>query len=276
VQYHIIHAGTGVPHAVVRGQVDRGQRSEEAFTRDLEWVKTDLLSQVPVQQHWTADEVSLDDGLRHAFLIALRVRQEWQRTEWVGEYEYFAVLKSERDELMRHAVSALVRRRAGTQELLGADGAWQVTEQRLTEMTCLPISEAEHDRLRWTVAKTRWFVLTTVPKRRLFVRTKTEPYPVAVIRMIPAAEEAYTRNPRWEPSDLLGQSGLRVEEVSDERRADEHRFAIQTGVREARQRTEWAGEYEYFMITPGPLPRFDIAQTSSRGSPRRSRGRGTS
>jgi len=50
------------------------------------------------------------------------------------------------------------------------------------------VVEAEHDRLRWEIARPQW----SVARDEL-------PYPVAVVRRIPAVAEAYTRNPRWEP-----------------------------------------------------------------------------
>lgn len=251
MQYYVVHDRSGVLRAVVRTTP-----AEEAFTRDLEWVESTLLSRARREQGWTVAEVDSEHGGEQLFLLAREVRQERQRAERAGGYEYFAVLRSEWDAVALGQVDALVRRRDGRQELLGPDGAWQASEERLADLLCLPISEAEHDRLRWVVAQPRWYVLTD----------PSEPdgsHPVAVVRKIPAVEEGYTRDLRWEPSDLLGQPGLRVEEVGYEMDADQHRFAIETGVRKARQRTEWAGGYEYFAITHGPRPRFDLDEVLS-------------
>ena len=78
----------------------------------------------------------------------------------------------------------------------------------------MPISEAEHDRLRWEIAEPRWFV----------ARDEL-PYPVAVVRRIPAVAEAYTRNLRWEPVP----PGLALEAVGAHQ-AKDFQSKIETGV----------------------------------------------
>uniref|UniRef100_UPI001177B7A3 hypothetical protein n=1 Tax=Amycolatopsis kentuckyensis TaxID=218823 RepID=UPI001177B7A3 len=170
MSYHVIRDGSAVPAAVI----EHDGESAKAFTHDLEWVPFELPRR-------TVEECSFEDFKQYVYVIARHVRAERQRTRWRGEYEYFVHLEAavHADTLGRP--EALVRRREGVRELLGADGTWRVTGEDPEGTVSVPISKAEHDRLRWEVARPRWFVA----RDRL-------PHPVAVVRRIPAAAEAYT------------------------------------------------------------------------------------
>ncbi|MCR3751146.1 hypothetical protein [Lentzea californiensis] len=122
-------------------------------------------------------------------------------------------------------VRAVMRRRDGAEEWLDTDNVWRAEERNLEGEVWLPVSEEELDRLQWTAARPSWFVLHD----RL-------DHPYAVVRKIPSAEEAFTRDLRWEPSDLLGRTDLRIEEVAYEFEAGEARAAIEIAVRSQRQR----------------------------------------
>lgn len=61
-------------------------------------------------------------------------------------------------------------------------------------------------------------------------------HPYAVVRKTPSTEAVFTRGLRWEPSDLLGRTDLRIEEVGHESQAGEARAAIEIAVRTQRQR----------------------------------------
>ncbi|MGW6444344.1 hypothetical protein [Lentzea sp. NPDC055074] len=130
-------------------------------------------------------------------------------------------------------VSAVLRRRDGVEEWLGRDNVWRTGDPGGTIR--LPIGEEELGRHLWTAARPSWFVLHEPNDR---VR--------AVVRKIPSAEEAFTRELSWEPSDLLGHTGLRVEEV-DEYAARDARAAIEVAVRGRRH----GGWTRYFALWDG-------------------------
>ncbi|KDN24155.1 hypothetical protein [Amycolatopsis rifamycinica] len=113
------------------------------------------------------------------------------------------------------------------------------TDDDPEEPSSVPTSEAEHDRIRGEVAPARWFV----------ARDEL-PFPVAVVRDIPAVAEAYTRNLRWEPVP----PGLELEAVAGEQEAADLLFALATGVRAAR-RTEGP---EYFGFSRNLRPFVDV------------------
>ncbi|MEU5264511.1 hypothetical protein [Amycolatopsis sp. NPDC021455] len=224
MSYYVIRDGSAVPAAVI----ERYRKSAKAFTHDLAWVPFDLSA-------GTAEECGFEDFKQYVYAIARHVREERQRTQWQGEYEYFVHLEAAvfADTLKRP--EALVRRRDGVRELLGPDGTWRPADEDPEGTVAVPISEAEHDRLRWEVARPRWFV----------ARDEL-PHPVAVVRRIPAVAEAYTRNLRWEPVP----PGLELEELPSESTAEDLRFDLETGVRLARR----TSGPEYFGFLPRPLP----------------------
>jgi len=127
------------------------------------------------------------------------------------------------DELIN--VTAVMRRRDGAEEWLDQENVWRAGERDLGGEVWLPITEEELDRLQWIAARPAWFVL----------RDRRD-HPYAVVRKIPSAEEAFTRDLRWEPSDLLGRTDLRIEEVAYESDAGEARAAIEIAVRTQRHR----------------------------------------
>jgi hypothetical protein len=228
MSYYVIRDGSAVPAAVVELYLD----TAKAFTHDLEWVPFDL-------PRGTVEECGHDEFKQHLYAIARLVREERQRTQWPGEYEYFVHLEDPvfADTLKRP--EALVRRRDGVRELLGSDGTWRVTGDDPEGTVCVPVSEAEHDRLRWEVAPPQWFV----------ARDEL-PYPVAVVRRIPAVAEAYTRNLRWEPVP----PGLELEPIDGEYAARDLLFVLETGARSAR-RTDGP---EYVGFVPGLEPQVGI------------------
>ncbi|MFJ1768282.1 hypothetical protein ACIOD2_48755 [Amycolatopsis sp. NPDC088138] len=226
MSYHVIRDGSAVPSAVVNVV----RESAKAFTRDLAWVPADLPGA-------TAEECGYEDFEQYLYAIARHAREELQRTEWRGEYEYFVHLESASCADTLKPPEALVRCREGVRERLGADGTWRAAEDPPGTVS-LPVTEAEHDRLRWRVAAPQWSV----------ARDDLS-YPVAVVRRIPAFAEAYTRNLRWEPVP----PGLRLEEIR-ESQAGDLLFALTTGVRQARR----TGTVEYFGILPGRSTSIDL------------------
>ncbi|MEU0881621.1 hypothetical protein ABZ345_23660 [Lentzea sp. NPDC005914] len=145
-------------------------------------------------------------------------------------------------------VTAVMRRRDGAEEWLGRDNVWRAEQRDLRGQVHLPIGEEELERLKWTVASPLWFVVHD-----------DRDYPYAVVRKIPSAEEAFTRDLRWEPSDLLGREDLRVEEFPNQGAASDPRAAIEIGVRSDRQRVR--GGPEHFTLWPGV--HFDPQRLSS-------------
>ncbi|WP_328452413.1 hypothetical protein [Amycolatopsis sp. NBC_00438] len=232
MSYYVIRDGSAVPSAVV----ELFHESAKAFTHDLEWVPADLPDAA-------AEECGYEDFEQYRYAIARHVREQRQRTEWRGEYEYFVHLESASfaDTLKRP--EALLRCREGVRERLGADGTWRAAAEDPPGTVSLPVTEAEHDRLRWQVATPQWSVAWDDLS-----------YPVAVVRRIPAFAEAHTRNLRWEPVP----PGLRLEEIP-EHQAEKLLFALATGVRRARR----TGTVEYFGILPGPFPRIDLDEVCS-------------
>ncbi|MET8849095.1 hypothetical protein [Amycolatopsis sp. NPDC004625] len=216
--FFVIRDGSAVPAAVVEVDHDRAR----GFTHDLVWVPFDLPDEA-------AEECSHDESRQHVHTIVRHVRAERQRTQWQGEYEYFVHLAYPdfADELK--GAKALVRGRDGVRERLGEDGTWRATGEDPEGTVSLAITEAEHDRLRWEIAQAHWFV----------ARDEL-PYPVAVVRRIPAVAEAYTRNLRWEPVP----PGLELEAVGSEYQAEDLRAKLETGVRLAAR----AEGTEYFGV----------------------------
>ena len=193
------------------------RRVEEEFTREGVWVKsarTDLRGEVGAYEFY--DHVhEIVSGLR-AGLPCVAVFSSSYRI----------------DELIN--VAAVMRRRHGVEEWLGRDNVWRAEHRDLDGEVWLPVSEEEVERLQWTAAMPDWFVVHDGGA-----------YPYAVVRTIPSAEEAFTRELRWERSDLLGREDLRVEACGKVIPYDA-RAAIEIGVR-----TEWqraVGGTEYFTL----------------------------
>jgi hypothetical protein len=129
-------------------------------------------------------------------------------------------------------VTAVMRRRDGVEEWLDRDNVWRAEQRDLDVQVHLPISEEELDRLKWTAAWPDWFVVHDGAA-----------YPYAVVRKIPSAEEAFTRDLRWEPSDLLERDDLKVEKLGHPSAAYDPRAAMEVGVRAERLRARGGSEY---------------------------------
>jgi hypothetical protein len=139
------------------------------------------------------------------------------------------------DELIN--VTAVMRRRDGVEEWLHLDNVWRAESRAHEGEFHLPISEEELERFKWRTARPAMFVVHD-----------ERDYPYAVVRKIPSAEEAFTRDLRWEPSALLGRADLRVEELPHQGAAKDPRAAIEIGVRAERQRAR--GGPEHFTLWP--------------------------
>ncbi|MDX3661971.1 hypothetical protein PV646_32120 [Streptomyces sp. ID05-26A] len=218
MKYFVIQDGGPAPLALVRTDGDR----EQKLAGTGEWADSALLA--APEPGWTVTETAAHEFYDHVY--------EAMREARAG-LPCVAVLSSTYrvDEFV--TVTAVLRRRDGVEEWLGRDNVWQPGDPGGTIR--LPISEEELGRHQWTAARPSWFVLHESNDR---VR--------AVVRKIPSAEEAFTRELRWEPSDLLGRTGLRVEEVH-EYAAKDARMAIEVAVRGRRHR----GLTRYFALWDG-------------------------
>lgn len=218
MKYFVIQDGGPAPLALVRTDGDR----EQELAGTGEWADSALLT--APEPGWTVTETGEHEFYDHVY--------EAMREARAG-LPCVAVLSSTYrvDEFV--AVSAVLRRRDGVEEWLGRDNVWQTGDPGGTIR--LPISEEELGRHQWTAARPSWFVLHE-PDGRVH----------AVVRKIPSAEEAFTRDLRWEPSDLLAHTRLRVEEVH-EHAAREARAAVEVAVRGRRHR----GWTRYFALWDG-------------------------
>ncbi|WP_086666545.1 hypothetical protein [Lentzea kentuckyensis] len=101
----ILVAGEALPLAVVRqtGAV------EEAFTHNLRWEPSDLLSRVPAEPRWTARPANV--GYANGFLVELvQVIRARQHLSEFTDYKYFAVFRATLDVLDLSLAYMLVRR----------------------------------------------------------------------------------------------------------------------------------------------------------------------
>ncbi|MEV6237291.1 hypothetical protein [Lentzea sp. NPDC051838] len=226
MKYFVIRDGGPVPRALVRTH----QGVVETFTGRGEWVEAG-------PPGTAATEVDAYEFYDHVY-EAMRDARAGLPCVALLSTTYRA------DELIN--VDAVMRVRDGVEEWLDRDNVWRAEHPDLEGKVRMPISEEELDRLKWTAARPEWFVVHD-----------ERDYPYAVVRKIPSAEEAFTRDLRWESSDLLGRTDLRVEK--QDYRPSDQRAALEIGVRRDRQRARGGPEY----FTLWPRVRFEPAELSS-------------
>lgn len=121
----ILVAGQSLPLAVVRltGGV------EEAFTHDLRWEPSTLLSRVPGEPAWTAKPANV--GYANGFLVEMVqvIRARTHLSEF-ADYKYFAYFRRTVDVLDLRNAHALIRRPEyyGDQEYMGHN-TWEDTDR---------------------------------------------------------------------------------------------------------------------------------------------------
>ena len=173
MKFYVIRDGSAVPVAVVQVY----DNLAHAFTHDLAWAPSDLPGQ-------GAEECSYDESRQHLYEIVRHVRAERQRTQWQGEYEYFVSLEHPGLAETLKSPKALVRRRDGVREQLGADGTWRAAGEVPEGTVSVAVSEAEHNRLRWEIAESPWLVAEDERSD-----------PVVVVRRIPGVSEVLCFGP---------------------------------------------------------------------------------
>ncbi|WP_189156850.1 hypothetical protein [Lentzea pudingi] len=215
MNYFVIQDGGPVPRALVR--VD-GHR-EQKLAGTGEWADCAVLA--APEPGWTVTQVESHTFYDHVY-EAMREARAGLPCVAVSSTTYLI------DEFVN--VTAVMRRRDGVEEWLGRENVWQAADPG--GEVRLPISEEELERLQWIATRPSWFVVR-----------ETNGRVHAVVRKIPSAEEAYTRDLRWEPSDLLGREDLRIEEVH---RAETALEQIELEV--YRERNRGPDETEYFTV----------------------------
>ena len=226
VKYFVVRDGGPLPRALVRVDGDR----EQELAGTGEWVGSALLA--APEPAWTVTEVESHAFYDHVY--------EAMREARAG-LPCVAVLSTtfRVDEFLN--VTAVMRRRDGVQEWLGRhltpDNVWRAGKRAYRGSLWLPISEEELERHRWAAIWPSWFVVREESGRLH-----------AVVRKIPSAEEAFTRDLRWVASDLLGREDLRVEELD---RADSGRALEEIELEVHRERLRARGGPEYFTVENG-------------------------
>ncbi|TWP46857.1 hypothetical protein FKR81_34165 [Lentzea tibetensis] len=259
-RYTLVRDGAGQPLAVVR----EVGGAEEAYTRDLAWAPSHLLDRPDLTfQRFQYPR----QGQAELLEFAHTVRDERQRTEWAGEYDYFADLVSQFAEPDPDlAVSVVRRSRDGCAEVFFAEGVWLRTAAPLRigelffQWSNLPVTADEAERITRRIASSeepRYFVVTDDAEERENRRSTA----VAVVRLTGTAGDAFTRDLAWRPYDLPGtladQPRWTVRAVT-EGAARQEEFYVHDRVRHARQVGEWVGEYDYFAIFDGTLEALDL------------------
>ncbi|NKE57702.1 hypothetical protein FXN61_12995 [Lentzea sp. PSKA42] len=87
--YVIWDENDSIPAGVVRVHADH---TEEAFTRDLVWERSDLRHRTPIPARWA----SPDDAQR-AMNEMIRLMTLCGRRDWDGPYQYYGIFHHERD-----------------------------------------------------------------------------------------------------------------------------------------------------------------------------------
>ena len=191
MKYFVVQDGGRLPCALVRVDGDR----EQQLVGTGEWVASALLA--APEPAWTVTEVGSHAFYDHVYEAMREARAGLPCVAVISTT--FRV-----DEFVN--VTAVMRRRDGVEEWLGhhltPDNVWRAGKRAYRGSLWLPISEEELVRHQWAAIRPSWFVVREESGRLH-----------AVVRKIPSAEEAFTRDLRWVPSDLLGRDDLRVEEL---------------------------------------------------------------
>jgi hypothetical protein len=209
--YFVVQDGGAVPRALVRND----HRGVQHLVGQGTWVESDLM--VHPEPGWTVAEVKAHEFYDH---VAAAMRAARAGLPCLALFYSTIGVTEVRDATM---LKAVMRRRDGVEEWLDEDNVWRAEHRDLDGEDWLPISEEELEHLKWEAARPAFFAVHD-----------DRSYPYAVVRTIPSAEEAFTRDLRWRPSDLLGRTDLRVEAVKCWRDAMDLQATIETGVRDER------------------------------------------
>ncbi|MEU3622224.1 hypothetical protein BS329_33355 [Amycolatopsis coloradensis] len=121
----ILVEGERLPHAVVR----LTGTTEEAFTHNLTWEPSDLLSRLPGEPRWTAREANT--GYANGFLVQMVREVGAARHESeLSVYKYYAVFKNAADVVDLDKAYMLVRRpEAHREEAYAGHNLWEYTDK---------------------------------------------------------------------------------------------------------------------------------------------------
>ncbi|MCX2951153.1 hypothetical protein [Lentzea sp. NEAU-D7] len=209
IRYVVIHVeGQRLPFAVVRltGAV------EEAFTHDLRWEPSDLLSRVPSEPDWRARDADVRhaNGLLVEMTKAIRARRHESE---LTDYTYYASFKQALGVLDLTTVDRLIRRPEGrVEEEYAGHETWEPSDKlrRIDlghdaneEYVALSLTEAAHVKrlvdAQWDRGCSHHVVLV-------------DGLPVAAVTRVvdnpdgELAELAFTGEPEPQPSRLLAQA----------------------------------------------------------------------
>lgn len=198
----VLVEGERLPLAVVRVAGE----NEEAFTRDLVWEPSDLLSRGPGEETWQAREAEV--GYANGFMVQMvREVRAAEHTSETAEYGYFAIFNETVDVLDLDNAYLVVRSSPGTgEEAFTGNLLWERTD-KLHRLRCgrdwteeyVAISPAEAEHLKRKTTE-RWHAF-----RRYHLIT-ADGAPLALARITRATEHAFTGGPGWMLSDLLSRA----------------------------------------------------------------------
>ncbi|MEV6710771.1 hypothetical protein AB0M48_01910 [Lentzea sp. NPDC051208] len=209
VRYVVIHVdGQRLPLAVVRLTGE----AEEAFTHDLRWEPSDLLSRVPSEPDWQARDANA--GQANGFLVEMTktIRARAYESE-LTDYKYYASFKQALGVLDLTTVDRLIRRPEGqVEEEYAGHETWEPSDKlhRIDsghdaheEYIALSLTEAAYVKrlvdAQWDRGCSHHVVLV-------------DGLPVAAVTKVvddpegELAELAFTGEPEPQPSRLLDQA----------------------------------------------------------------------
>lgn len=246
----ILVAGQGLPLAVVRltGTV------EEAFTHNLRWEPSTLLSRVPSEPTWTARDANV--GYANGFLVEMvRVIRAQTNESELTDYKYYASFKDTLGVLDLDSVDRLIRRSEGSaeEEYAGHD-MWESSDKLYridfghdTYEDYVALSGAEAGRLKKLIDD-RWdrgchHYIVSVDNRPVAVVVKVANNPDAEV-----GELAFTGDPEPQPSRLLEQSERepRMHAVRTTMAAAVQMMAALTRIRRLSEQATLTGGYAVF------------------------------
>lgn len=203
----ILVEGERLPHAVVR----LTGTTEEAFTHNLIWESSDLLSRVPDEPRWTAREANV--GYVNGFLVQM-VREISAATHEseLSDYKYYAVFKDTKDVVDLGKAYMLIRRpQPHREENYAGHNLWEDTDKlyrldsgRDWTEEYIAISEAGARLLRQKI-DANW---VTWWRHQVAFFADGTPYAVVVT----------AKDPQWrrEPLEFTGDGQFRPTKILDE------------------------------------------------------------
>ncbi len=202
----ILVEGEQLPHAVVR----LTGTTEEAFTHNLTWEPSDLLSRVPDEPQWTAHEANL--GYANGFLVEMvcAISAATHDSE-LSDYKYYAVFKDTKDVVDLGKAYMLVRRsEAYCEEEYAGHNLWERTDKlyrldsgRDWTEEYIAISEAGARFLRQKIDA----IWVTWYRHHVVFFADGTPYAVVVVAKDPQR--------RREPQEFTGDGQFRPTKVLD-------------------------------------------------------------